>query len=236
MLRGRSAVVSGASRGIGFACARALHAAGARVILLARGSDTVGQAADELGDGATGIACDLSDDAAIARAVGAMREILGGAPDVLVNNAGAFVVADAADTSPAEFDRVLRVNLSGVVALVHAFLPDMRARGSGQIVTIGSVADRHAFPGNAAYAASKFGARGLHEVLRAELRGTGIRVTLVSPGPTDTALWDDVDPDSRPGFTRRSDMLDVAAVADAVRFAVTRPAGTNIDELRLSRT
>ena len=85
-------------------------------------------------------------------------------------------------------------------------------------------------------AASKHGARALHEVLRLEVRGTGVRATLVSPGPTDTPLWDPHDPDARDGFTPRAEMLRPEAVADAVRFVVTRPEDVNVDELRLSRS
>jgi NADP-dependent 3-hydroxy acid dehydrogenase YdfG len=72
-------------------------------------------------------------------------------------------------------------------------------------------------------------------VLREELRGSGVRATLVSPAPVDTALWDDIDPDTRPGFTPRREMLAATAVADAVRYVVTRPGDVNIDEMRLSR-
>jgi NADP-dependent 3-hydroxy acid dehydrogenase YdfG len=103
-------------------------------------------------------------------------------------------------------------------------------------VSIGSIADRVAFPENGAYAASKFGLRGLHQVLRAELAGSGVRATLVSPGPVDTALWNEVDPDNRPGFTPRASMLRADAVAAAVLFAVSQPPDVNVDELRLSRT
>ena len=112
----------------------------------------------------------------------------------------------------------------------------MRARGSGTVVTVGSIADRATFPENGAYAASKHGLRALHEVLRAELRGSGVRAVLVSPGPVDTPLWDAVDPDSREGFTPRAAMLAAEAVADAILYVVTRPAGVNVDELRLSRS
>ena len=87
-----------------------------------------------------------------------------------------------------------------------------------------------------AYSASKFGARAVHEVIREELRGTGVRVSLVSPGPVDTAIWDAIDPDHRPGFTPRAKMLPPEAVADAVLFVLTRDPATNIDELRLSRS
>jgi NADP-dependent 3-hydroxy acid dehydrogenase YdfG len=103
------------------------------------------------------------------------------------------------------------------------------------VVTIGSIADRQVFPENVSYAASKFGARAVHEVMREELRGSGVRVSLVSPAPVDTAIWDAIDPDHRPGFTPRAMMLRPEAVADAVLFVLTRGADVNIDELRLSR-
>jgi len=117
---------------------------------------------------------------------------------------------------------------------VRAFLPAMRERGSGHLDTLGSVADRNIFPGNAAYSASKYGLRALHEVLRAELRGSGVRATLVSPGPVNTELWDPIDPDNRPGFTPRAQMLGAAEVADAIRWVLAAPASVNVDELRLS--
>ncbi len=91
--------------------------------------------------------------------------------------------------------------------------------------------------GNVAYSASKFGLRGLHEVLRAELRGSGVRATLVSPGSVDTALWDVVEAESPPGtYTARSDMLRPEAVAAAVLYAVSQPGDVNVEELRLRRT
>jgi NADP-dependent 3-hydroxy acid dehydrogenase YdfG len=112
----------------------------------------------------------------------------------------------------------------------------MLERGQGDIVSIGSIADHRAFPENAAYGASKHGLRALHDVLRAELHGTGVRVTLVSPGPVDTSLWDDIDPDSREGFTPRTRMLQPNDVAAAVLFAVTRPPDVDVELIRLSRS
>jgi NADP-dependent 3-hydroxy acid dehydrogenase YdfG len=114
----------------------------------------------------------------------------------------------------------------------------MRAAGTGHIITIGSIADRTAFPGNGAYAASKFGLRALHEVLRNELRGSGVRTSLISPGPTDTTIWDAVErASSAPrSFPRRSEMMQPDAVASAVLYALTQPVEVNIDELRLSRS
>jgi NADP-dependent 3-hydroxy acid dehydrogenase YdfG len=233
-LRGQTAAITGASRGIGLECARRLHAAGARVILLARSSDALAQACTALGANASAVECDLGDSSSVQRALSTIRSLLGAAPDVIVNNAGLFLLAPIEGTPVEEFERTLRTNLTSPFAFVREFLPDMRERRRGHIVTIGSIADRHAYPENAAYAASKFGVRGLHEVLREELRGSGVRATLVSPGPVNTALWDPVNPDTRPGFTPRARMLAAAAVADAVRYVVTRPPETNIDELRLS--
>ena len=234
-LAGKSALVTGASRGIGAACARALHAAGATVLVLARTTADLERLAREFGPGAHPVPCDLADPDEVRRAVADVRAILGAAPDVLVANAARFVVSGAHATTPAQFEEILRINLISHFTLLSAFLPELRDRGSGHVVSIGSIADRVGYAGNSAYAASKFGARGLHEVLRTELRGTGVRTTLVSPGPVDTPIWNDVRPEHREGHTPRERMLDAEAVADAVLFAVTRPTTTNVDELRLSR-
>jgi NADP-dependent 3-hydroxy acid dehydrogenase YdfG len=109
----------------------------------------------------------------------------------------------------------------------------MRARGSGRLITVGSIADHAALPGNAAYAAAKYGVRGLHGVLREELRGSGVLCTLISPGPTDTAMWDQVDPDSREGFIPRARMLRPRDVAEAIGWIAGRPSHVDIDWLRL---
>lgn len=232
----RTALVSGASRGIGLAISRALVARGIRVAMLARGVDALTDAAASLGSLALPFACDVSDASALDDVVRRVRGELGEAPDLVVNGAGLFKLATVDSADPEEFARAVDVNLVGPFRLVRAFLPEMRARKSGHIISVGSIADRVAFPENAAYAASKFGLRGLHEVLRAELVGTGVRATLVSPGAVDTPLWDEIDPDNRPGFSPRSAMLHPDAVADAVLFAAMQPPSVNIDELRLSRS
>ena len=126
---------------------------------------------------------------------------------MIVNNAGNFALATVEATEPEAFRAAIDVNLVAPFVLAHAFLAEMRARNERHIVTIGSIADRVAFAESGAYAASKFGLRALHEVLRAELRGSGVRATLVSPGPVDTTLWDSVDTETRPGFTPRAQML-----------------------------
>lgn len=235
-LAGRTALVTGASRGIGLATARALAGAGARVALLARSVDVLAAHADDIGRGAIAVACDLTNADAVAGAAARVRAAFGGAPDVLVNNAGAFVLAPVEQTTAATFAATLETNLVAPFLLMREFIAEMRVRGSGTIVTVGSIADRATFPENGAYAASKYGLRALHEVLRAELRGSGVRATLVSPGPVDTPLWDPVDPDGRPGFTPRAAMLLATDVADAVLYVATRPMSVCVDELRLTRS
>jgi NADP-dependent 3-hydroxy acid dehydrogenase YdfG len=235
-LAGRTILVTGASRGIGAAISRRLAAEGARLALVARQDHALRALADEIGGGAIAIRCDLRLPDAAQRAAAALDRAGAGDPDVLVNNAGAFLVAAAHETSVDAFRETLEVNLTAPFAFVRAFLPAMLRRRAGHVVTIGSIADRATFPGNAAYAASKYGLRALHQVLRAELRGTGVRATLVSPGPVDTELWDPIDPDRQPGFTPRAQMLEAGALADAVRYVVTTPAHVNVDELRLSRS
>jgi NADP-dependent 3-hydroxy acid dehydrogenase YdfG len=131
---------------------------------------------------------------------------------------------------------MVAVNLLAPFNVAKAFLPAMRQAGRGTFVTLGSVADHVGFPENAAYAASKFGVRGLHETLVAEYRGSGVNLSLVSPGPTDTSVWDPYDPDRRQGFVPRAGMLRPADVAEAIMFIVTRPAHVHIDWLRLGPT
>lgn len=229
-LAGTVALITGASRGIGYECARVLRGEGMLVVLVARESEALREAAASLGEQAAGIGVDFSDDVeSTARLV---RRSLRTAPDVIVNNAAEFFVAPAEKTAIAAFERALRVNLGAHFGIVHEFLPDMKRRGRGHIVTIGSIADERGLPGNAAYSASKFGLRGLHEVLRNELRGSGVRATLVSPARVDTRIW------TSPGAREIAEegMIPASAVAEAVRYAVTQPAEVNVDELRLSRS
>ncbi|MEO5567913.1 MAG: SDR family oxidoreductase, partial [Gemmatimonadaceae bacterium] len=221
--------------GIGLATATMLAKCGAKVIIVARGVEALDSVVRTLGSGVAAVPCDLSDRAAVEKAIETIRATHG-VPSIVVNNAGVFRVAPTHTTSADDFAAALQVNLFAPFLFIRAFVGDMKQKGAGHIITIGSIADRMIFPDNSAYAASKFGARAMHEVLRAELKGSGVRATLVSPGPVDTRLWDELDPDNRPGFTPRAEMLAPTAVASAVEFALTRPPEVNVDELRLSRT
>jgi NADP-dependent 3-hydroxy acid dehydrogenase YdfG len=236
LLEGRTALVTGASRGIGAAIAASLAGAGVRVALVARTREKLEEVAAKIGNGAFVAVADLSDEKSAASAAADIRKELNSAPDILVNNAGLFRIVELADMGVSDFADVLRTNLLAPFLMLHEFLPLMRQRGSGHVITIGSSADRRIFAGNGAYSATKYGMRAVHEVLREETRGTGIRTTLISPAGVDTDIWDPIrflgstEPPDRKG------MLNPSVVADAVLYAVTRPSAVNIDELRLSRS
>jgi hypothetical protein len=136
----------------------------------------------------------------------------------------------------ASLDEALALNTAAPLRLTRELLPAMRRRRSGHVVMIGSVADRHVLASNAVYAASKHALRALHETLRAETRGTGLRTTLISPSATDTPIWDPYEPDESRHLPSRAEMLRAEDVAEAVLWAVTRPPHVDIEELRLSRS
>lgn len=226
-LAGQMAVVTGASRGIGLATATALRGCGATVVRLSR----------SLSDGESGgfrdFRCDLSEAAQIERTCRRILEQIG-TPSLVVQNAGVFLLRPLEETGTEELDRHIAINLRAPFLLARALLPAMRSAGRGMHITLGSVSDHTGFPENAAYAATKWGVRGLHEVLTAEYQGTGVRFSLISPGATDTPVWDPFDPDARPGFLRRAMMLRPEDVAEAVVFAATRPSHATVEWLRLS--
>lgn len=231
-LAGRRFLVAGASGGIGLATARRLAAAGARLVLVARSPEPLEAAARETGASA------IPGDAADPDFINRLRARLEGDGPLngLINAAGAFDLAPVVSTSPEMFTAMVRANLTGPFLLIRAFLPAMLEAGDGHIVTVGSVAGRTAFPGNGAYSASKFGVRGLHAVLEQELRGTGVRCTLIEPGATDTAIWDPIDPDARHDLPDRAAMLPADAVADAIHFAVTRPPDVHVPVVPVQRS
>ncbi len=208
---------------------------GFRVYMLARGELDLQHVARTLSDLARPIVCDVTNAGAVERAVYQIATETNGAPDILINNAGIFPLAALHVLTADELQQTLSTNVVAPFRFVRAFLPSMLQRRSGHIVTIGSVADRAVFVENGAYAASKHAQRALHEVLRQEVQGTGIRASLVSPGPTNTGIWDAIDPDNRVGFPPRSAMLTPNAVAAAIHWVVTSPPELNVDELRLSR-
>ena len=187
-LAGRTAFVTGASRGIGEAAARRLHAAGANVVLAARSADDIGRIADELGDRALAAACDVADPASVTAAVDEAVARFGSL-DILVNNAGLIdPVARIEDADPEDWGRVIDVNVKGVLNAVRAALPHMKRAGGGIVVNISSGAANAPMEGWSHYCASKAAVLMLTRALHEEESGNGIRSVGLSPGTVATDM------------------------------------------------
>jgi NAD(P)-dependent dehydrogenase (short-subunit alcohol dehydrogenase family) len=188
-IQGKSAVVTGSSRGIGLAIAHALAERGASIFVAARDPQQVARVAADLtaGTGArvAGAACDVRDPEAVAAMMRQAEHSLGGI-DILVNNAGVGIFKNVEETAVEEWRATLDTNLSGVFYCCREAIPAMRRRGGGYIVNIGSLAGKNAFPRGAAYYASKFGLVGFSEALMQEVRHEHIRVSCVMPGSVNT--------------------------------------------------
>lgn len=227
----RRVLVTGASRGIGRAVAHLLAERGDWVAMIARETPRLREAAAEIGGHP--FPADLADPASIDDLVGRVTRQCGGPPDVIVNSAGAFSLGSFAETDPADLQRQLSINLVAPFLLIRGFLPAMLDRGSGSVIQVGSIAGRIALPGNAAYSASKYGLRGMHEVLAAELQGSGVRATLVEPAATDTALWDTIDLEQAGGLPSRAEMMRPEAVARAILYVLEQPPEVEVSLLAL---
>jgi NAD(P)-dependent dehydrogenase (short-subunit alcohol dehydrogenase family) len=200
-LRGKVAVVTGSTKGIGYAIAEALARAGADVVVSARNEGEVREAArrlEEVGEGrAVGVACDVRRHEDVRRLIGAAVEL--GGVDILVNNAGVGIFGTVDGMSPEEWHAIIGTNLDGVFFCCHEAIPRLRERGGGWIINIGSLAGRNAFAGGAAYNASKFGLLGFTEAMMLDVRHDDIRVTCIMPGsvathfnnhdPSDADAW-----------------------------------------------
>lgn len=189
-LRGKVAVVTGGTRGIGRAIAEALLGSGANVVLTGRRAEDAERVARELdgGDGrALGLACDVRDPASCRELIeGAVQAF--GRLDILINNAGVGHFAPVAEMAVEDWQRVIETNLSGVFYCTHEALPHLKAAGGGWVINIGSLAGKNAFPGGAAYNASKFGLVGFTEALMQEVRHDGVRVSSIMPGSVATGF------------------------------------------------
>lgn len=219
---GRVVAVTGGAAGIGRAIAEQLAAAGARVAIGDRDETGARRAATEITGDVAGFSLDVTDTASFSAFLEAVEEKWGPV-DVLVNNAGVMWVGKFDEEPEIAAQRQIEVNLHGVIRGVKAAAPAMRARGSGHIVTIASAASKLSPPGEATYAATKHGVLGYLRAVRAELRGTGVELSVVMPGVVDTEL-------ARGTATGAARLLLPADVAHAVldvikspRFEVTLP-------------
>ena len=187
VLEGKVALITGGSKGIGFAIAEALVSQGARVMVTGRNAADLERAQARLGPRALSVSADARLAEEVERAVQATVHGHGGL-DVLVNNAGIGIFKNAADMSPAEWQSIIDTNLSGVFYYSHAAIPHLRRRGGGWIVNISSLAGKNPFTGGAAYCASKAGLNAFSEALMQEVRYDNIRVTYVMPGSVATGF------------------------------------------------
>jgi NADP-dependent 3-hydroxy acid dehydrogenase YdfG len=234
----RPAIVTGSSSGIGEATARVLGESGHPVVLSARRVDRCEETAAKLrADGIEAVALplDLADDASIVAFSAAAQEAVGPI-EVLVNNAG-NVDPDGGLSDPDRFAAEVQVNLLGAQRLAHLVGAGMVERQRGDIVFVSSDVVRRPRPFMASYMASKHGVEGLATALQMELEGTGVRASVVSPGPTSTGMgtyWDIealvplMDEWTRWGLMRHPHCLGPEAIADAVRTVVSAPRGTHI--------
>ena len=189
-LKDRVVFITGASSGIGRACAVEYHRAGSLVVAAARSFDRLQSLAGELGkERILPVAMDVTVPAEREAALITARERFGRI-DVLVNNAGWASFASVLRTPAEHIDRMLQLNCAAPIAMIQAVLPEMLERRSGQIVNISSVVGNQAIPRMAVYSATKAALTSLSTGLRMELRGTGVDVVLVAPGSTNTAFFD----------------------------------------------
>ncbi|MGC2322542.1 MAG: SDR family oxidoreductase [Terriglobales bacterium] len=226
-LRGKVAVVTGASRGIGLAIAQALADAGCRLALAARFRQ--GRALREAEKVGFAQACDVSDERSVSEFLAAVKKRFRRI-DILVNNAGIGGPSrNVAELAPKDWRAVIDINLTGLFLTTRAALPLMK-RGAS-IVNNLSVSAKDVFPGMAAYNASKHGAAGFTNTLREELRGKGIRVIGLYPGATDTAIWEQFWPKAP-----RRRMMRPETIARAVVFALSLPPEATVEELVIAPT
>jgi len=233
---GPVAVITGASSGIGEATARALAASGYRLALLARRADRIKTLADELGRGAIAIQADVTDRDSVVKAAERVKTELGGT-DVLVNNAGVMLLAPFNGEGHDDHRRMIEANLLGAMTVTEVFL-DQLVDGGGDLVNLSSVAGRTARPGNAVYAATKWGLNGWSESLRQELQ-PGVRVMVIEPGAVDTELTDHItNPDSKRATEQMYQQVAITAddIAEVIAFAVTRPRRMTLNEILVRPT
>jgi NADP-dependent 3-hydroxy acid dehydrogenase YdfG len=235
----RPAVVAGASAGIGAEIARVLGAAGCPVALGARRVDRCEQVAEEIraaGGEAFSAELDISDSESVRGFAKSVNDHFGEI-DILVANAGVMTAGTILETDPDVFAETMNVNAVGMQRLIHEFVPAMVSRRRGDLVIISSEVVEQPRPMVGAYVASKWAVEGLARVLQMELEGTGVRASIVRPGPTASEIasgWDRdsamkvVDYGKRFGSLRHFGYLPTAAIARTVAHVVAAPRGTHI--------
>lgn len=239
-IAGKVVVITGASSGIGEVTAKHLAAEGALVSLGARRGDRLGRLADEIrkaGGKAHTRVTDVVRRADVEALVQGAREAFGRI-DVVVNNAGIMQLSPLERLKVDEWDRMIDVNLKGVLYGIAAALPVMKEQKSGHIINLSSVAGHRVWPGNAVYAATKHAVRVISEGLRTEVKRYGIRTTIISPGAVATEIVDGLtESDVRERIRALYAMaIPADVVARAIAYAIAEPAEVDINEILLRPT
>lgn len=227
----RIAVVTGASSGIGAATARALASAGFQVFLGARRQDRLKEIADSIGESATPLPLDITDEASVQSFAGQLPESL----HLLVNNAGGAVGVERIEAAIDDKWRWMwEANVLGTLRMTRALLPKLRASGDAHVINVGSIAGFETYVGGAGYTGAKHAERALTRTLRLELLGEPIRVTDIAPGLVETEfslVRFAGDAERAKAVYRGMEPLTPEDIADCIVWAATRPSRVNIDEL-----
>ena len=237
-LKGKVALITGASKGIGRATARRLAEEGADTAVGATGLDLLETLRKELGGMGVQCLAERCDVAVLSDCETLVQKSLDrfGKIDILVNNAGVGFSGKIVDSNPQEAEQMVEVNVLGVFYMTRSVLPFMIEQGKGDIVNLGSVAAVKYSPNFAMYSATKFAVRAFSEALRNEVQEYGIRVTLIHPGMTKTPFFESFTRGGSPVPLDKREILRPEDIANAIHFAVTRPEGVSLNELTVRPT
>ncbi|MGQ3211425.1 MAG: SDR family oxidoreductase [Shinella sp.] len=230
LMKGKIAAITGAASGIGLECARTLLAEGAKVVLVDRAQDKLEQLCRELGPNALPLVVDLLKPSDVSGMMPRILEIAGGL-DVFHANAGAYIGGPVAEGDPDAWDRMLNLNINAAFRSVHAVLPYMIEKKTGDILFTSSIAGVVPVVWEPIYTASKFAVQAFVHATRRQVAQHGVRVGAVLPGPVVTALLDDWPKEKMDEALANGSLMQPKEVADAVLFMLTRPRNVTIRDL-----
>jgi NADP-dependent 3-hydroxy acid dehydrogenase YdfG len=242
-LKNKTAIITGASSGIGEATAHVLSEEGMNLVLAARREDRLNELKEKIesnGGKAIVVKTDVTERDQVDNMAQKAKDKFGSI-DILINNAGLMPLSLMKNLHVDEWDQMIDVNLKGVLYCIAAVLPTMRDQQNGHIVNISSVAGRKVMPGSAVYSATKFGVRAISEGLRQELSPSdNIRITAIEPGAVDTELMDTITDEEMKDLVEESfgniKTLESEDIAESIRYAVTQPNHVDVSEILIMPT
>jgi ribitol 2-dehydrogenase len=229
-LSGKTAAITGAASGIGLESARALHAAGANVVLIDRDAARLDELVTEIGKGAFALKLDLLDHAQVDALRASILDLAGGL-DIFHANAGSYVGGPVIDGDPDEWETMLNLNVNATFRAIRSVLPHLVAQQSGDVIVTSSIAGLVPVVWEPIYTASKFAVQAFVHTVRRQVANDGVRVGAVAPGPVVTALLKDWPKAKMDEALANGSLMQPAEVAEAVLFMVTRPKGVTVRDL-----